>query len=81
MARLAQTPRNIHERDLPEKDKQRLALQFLRDHPDENPITPARIWNLKYPNTLQKTWKRERKRIEKLRQGKMSSRGGHNKIL
>jgi hypothetical protein len=64
MARLAKTPRNTHERDLLEKDKQQLALQWLRENPTENPITPACIWNLKKPNTLQKAWKRERRRME-----------------
>jgi hypothetical protein len=74
-------PRGTVESKLPEHDKLQLALQFLRDNPDEDPRTPARIWKLKKPGTLQKKWKRERKRMEQLKLGMVVQHSGHNKIL
>jgi len=81
MARLSSAPKNVLERNLPEKDKLRLALKFLIDHPDEDPATPIRIWKLQKPNTLQKAWRRERKKIELAKAGKTPQWGGQNKIL
>ena len=43
MARLVSPPKNIPQRDLSEKDKLQLALEFLRQNSDEKPITAARL--------------------------------------
>jgi hypothetical protein len=76
---------------MPEKDKQRDALQWLRCNPDEKPITAARACNVENYQTLKKAWQRERKKLEALRipkklwgqQGKQEKPrwGGQNKIL
>ena len=79
MARLVHSPRIFIESKLPEKQKRLRALQFLRKHPDEDPIIAARIWKLEKPNTLQRAWKRERQRIELGKE--LKHRGGHNRIL
>ncbi|KAE8441627.1 hypothetical protein EG329_004636, partial [Mollisiaceae sp. DMI_Dod_QoI] len=52
MARLSRPPKQVLESELPEADKQRLALQFLRDNPTLLPQTAIRIWKLQKPNTL-----------------------------
>jgi hypothetical protein len=75
MARLSSLPKNTLQRDLPEKDKLQLALQFLRQNPNEKPITAARLYNIKNEGTVQRTWLRERKGLGK------KKRGGQNKIL
>jgi len=64
MARLRNAPKNVLLRDLPEKDKLREAIQFLKDNPDESPATTARACGVKNKDTVRKTWQRERKRIE-----------------
>jgi hypothetical protein len=79
MARLQNIPKNTLIRDLPEKDKLILALQWLHENPTESPTIAARCYNIQKEGTLQKAWRRERKRMEK---GKGKEiRGGHNKIL
>ena len=55
MARLSSLPKNTLQRDLPEKDKLQLALQFLRQNPNEKPITAARLYNIKNEGTVQRT--------------------------
>jgi hypothetical protein len=79
MARLVHSPRVFIESKLPEKQKRLRALQFLQKHPDEDPITAARIWKLDKPNTLQRAWKRERQRIE--RGDELKHCGRHNRML
>lgn len=91
MARLSGLPKERLLRDMPEKDKQRDALQWLRCNPDEKPITAARACNVENHQTLKKAWQRERKKLEALRilkklwgqQGKQEKPrwGGQNKIL
>jgi hypothetical protein len=54
MARLVSLPKNTLQRDLPEKDKLRLALDFLREHPDEKPSTVARLYKIRKEGTVQK---------------------------
>ena len=54
MARLANCPTNTLESTLPEADKFKLALKWLRDNPTEQSITAARIWKLQKPKSLQK---------------------------
>ena len=39
---------------MPEKDKQREALQWLRENPDETAITATRAYNVKNYQTLKK---------------------------
>jgi hypothetical protein len=75
MARLASLPKNTLQRDLPEKDKLRQALEFMRKHPKEEATPTARLFNLKKPGTLQKAWNREKKGLRKKKVG------GQNKIL
>jgi hypothetical protein len=77
-ARLVSAPRPSTESKLPELEKRAKALQFLQENPDENPITAARIWKIKKPNTLQRAWKREKERTARAKQLQY---GGHNKIL
>jgi hypothetical protein len=62
MARLSNIPTNTLHRDLPEKDKTRLALEWLRENPSETPTTAARIYHLEKPNSLFRAWKRENTR-------------------
>jgi hypothetical protein len=65
IARLALFPKGIFQRNLPEKNKLRQALEFLRENPIEEPIPTTRLFNLKKPGTLQKAWKHERQRVRK----------------
>jgi hypothetical protein len=74
MARLASLPNRTLRRDLPEKEKLKLALEFLRQNPSEKPSTAARLYHIKKENLVQKAWVRERKRVGK-------KRGGQNRIL
>jgi hypothetical protein len=77
MARLVSLPKNTHQRDLPEKDKLRQALEFLRKHPKEEPTPTARLFNVKNAGSLQKAWNREKRR----KGLKKKAKGGQNKIL
>jgi hypothetical protein len=52
MARLLNAPTNTLHRDLPEKDKTRLALEWLRDNPSETAYTAARIYHIKNEKSL-----------------------------
>ena len=75
MARLASLPKSTLQRDLPEKEKLKLALEFLRQNPNEKPSTAARLYDIKKENSVQKAWVRERKGMGK------KARGGQNRIL
>jgi hypothetical protein len=71
MARLRNAPKNTLLQDLPNKDKIKLAIQWLRDNLDELPSTAARIYKIQKEDLVQKAWKQERKRMEmgKLKHG------------
>jgi hypothetical protein len=73
MAKLAHPPKSTLLRDLPFKDKMKLALDFLHENPHEKPSTAARLYDIKQEDSVRKAWLRERK-------GK-KARGGQNKIL
>jgi hypothetical protein len=62
---------------MPEKDKLRKAIQFLKENPEESPTTATRACSVQSEDAVRKAWRRERKRIEK---GK-AQWGGQNKIL
>jgi hypothetical protein len=78
MTRLRALPRDTLQRDLPQKDKLQLALQFLRDHPNEKPSAAARIYHIEKEGSVQKAWVREKKRMQ---DPKKRLSGGTNKIL
>jgi hypothetical protein len=77
MARLQHAPRNRLLRDLPDKDKIKLALDWLRERPDESPTAAARCFHIKQEKTVQRAWARLRR---KEKEGK-PQHGGQNKIL
>jgi hypothetical protein len=77
MARLSNLPKNTLLRDMPERDKLREAIQFLKANPEETPATAARACCVRNEDTVRKAWQRERKKM-----GTAGSQwGGHNKIL
>jgi hypothetical protein len=59
--------------DLPDQDKMKLALDFLRENPDEKPSTAARLYHIKKGDSVRKAWLRSRNQKKPW--------GGHNKIL
>src|SRR2546421_332473 len=63
MARLRNAPRNTLLGDLPEKEKMKQAIQWLRENPEEAPTTAARTYNIK-KKALIKAWQRRRKRMK-----------------
>ena len=77
VARLRNAPKTTLLRDLPNKDKIKLAIQWLYENPDESPTTAARCHNIKKEKTLVKAWQREKKRVKNGR----PQWGGQNKIL
>jgi hypothetical protein len=52
MARLSNTPKNTLYRDLPEKDKTRLALEWLQENLSKTALTAARIYHIKNKKSL-----------------------------
>jgi hypothetical protein len=62
---------------MPEKDKLRKAIQFLKANPEETPATIARMYYIRNEDIVRKAWQRERKKIGIVRVQK----GGQNKIL
>jgi hypothetical protein len=58
MARLAHPPKSTLLRDLPDQDKMKLALDFLRENPHEKPSTTARLYHIKKEDTVWKAWLR-----------------------
>jgi hypothetical protein len=54
MARLHALPQNTLQRDLPLKDRMKLALQWLCENPTENPTTAARLYHIEKENSVQK---------------------------
>jgi hypothetical protein len=77
MARLSNLPKNTLLRDMPERDKLREAIQFLKANPEETPATAARACCVRNEDTVRKAWQRERKKMGTVRVQK----GGQNKIL
>ena len=77
MARLSSLPNNTLLRDMPEKDKLREAIQFLKENPGEPPTTAARACGVKSADAIRKAWRREKKKMER---GRIQW-GGQNKIL
>ena len=77
MARLRNAPKNTLLRDLPDKDKIKLAIQWLYENPDESPTAAACCYNITKEKTLIKAWQREKKRVKNGR----PQWGGQNKIL
>lgn len=61
MTRLVHSPKNACPRDLPLEESMKLALQYLREHPDERPCTAAQIYRLK-DDSVCTAWNREKKR-------------------
>ena len=74
MARLCAPPQKTLQRDLPLKDRIKLALDFLRENPYEKPSTVARLYYIKKEDIVRKAWLREKNRKETVN-------GGQNKIL
>ena len=54
MACLRNAPRNTLLQDLPEKEKMKQALQWLRENPEETPTTAARAYNIKKEDSVKK---------------------------
>jgi hypothetical protein len=49
-------------RDLLEKDKIRLVLEWFQENPSKTTTIAARIYYITKPNSLSRAWKRERTR-------------------
>lgn len=77
MACLSNALTNTLHHDLLEKDKTRLALEWLRDNPSKTAYTVARIYHIKNEKSSRRTWHREKKRKQ---EGLVQHRGP-NKIL
>ena len=54
MARLRNAPRNTLLRDLPEKEKMKQAIQWLRENLEETPTAAARACNIKKEDLVKK---------------------------
>jgi hypothetical protein len=65
MARLSNLPNNTLLRDMPEKDKLRKAIQFLKENPGEPPTTAVRACGVKSEDAVRKAWRREKKKMER----------------
>ena len=74
MARLAHPPKSTLLHDLPDQDKMKLALEFLRENPHEKPSTAARLYHIVKEDSVRKAWLREKTK-------KPTIKGGQNKIL
>jgi hypothetical protein len=65
MARLAHPPQNNNPQKLPDHEKIKLAIQWLREHPDEKSTTAARLWHITNEDSVRKAWLRDKKRGNK----------------
>jgi hypothetical protein len=63
MAHLSNLPNYALLRDMPERDKLREAIRFLKANPEETPATAARACYIRNKDIVKKTWQRERKKI------------------
>jgi hypothetical protein len=48
---------------MPERDKLRKAIQFLKANPEETPATAVYAYCIRNEDTVKKTWQRERKKM------------------
>ena len=62
MARINTLPKTVLIRDLPLPDRVDLALQWLRDTPNETPSTAARVHSIQNTRLIQQALRREKKR-------------------
>jgi hypothetical protein len=76
MARLRVLSREALQRDLPNKDKIKLALEFLHENPNETPTVAARLFHLKKEDSVRKAWLRAKRKGPEAKK-----KGGQNKIL
>jgi DDE superfamily endonuclease len=79
MARLNSLPKNTLIRDIPNKDKMQLALQWLRENPTETPTTAARCHGITRERSVRQAWRREKERDKRTK--KLVGGSGQNKIL
>jgi hypothetical protein len=63
MARLSNLPNYALLCDIPERDKLRKAIQFLKANPEETPATAVCAYCIRNEDTVKKTWQRERKKM------------------
>jgi hypothetical protein len=63
MARLSNLPNYALLRNMPERDKLRKAIQFLKANPEETPATAVYAYCIRNEDIVKKTWQRERKKI------------------
>jgi hypothetical protein len=63
MARLSNLPNYILLCNIPERDKLRKAIQFLKANPEETPATAVYIYYIRNKDIVKKIWQRERKKI------------------
>ena len=75
MARLRHPAKDTLLRDLPTKDKIKLALNFLYKNPTEKLSTTVCLYYIKEEDLVQKTWLQERNKKKDI------VKGGQNKIL
>ena len=54
MARLSNLPKNTLLRNMPEKDKLRKAIQFLKANPEETPATAVYMYYIRNEDTVKK---------------------------
>jgi RNA polymerase-interacting CarD/CdnL/TRCF family regulator len=54
MARLSNLPKNTLLRNMPERDKLREAIQFLKANPEETPTTTARAYCVRNEDIVRK---------------------------
>ena len=56
MARLSNLPKNTLLRNMPEKDKLRKAIQFLKANPEETPATAVYACYVRNKDIIRKAW-------------------------
>ena len=62
MARLVQSLKSACPQTLPDTDKMKLALYWLRENPIEKPTTTARLFKIEKADLVRKAWLREKNR-------------------
>jgi hypothetical protein len=66
MARLRNPPKDILRHNVPDKEKRRLALQWLQEHPNEHTTTAARIYHVENEDSLRKARGRLREKERRI---------------
>jgi hypothetical protein len=61
MARLSSASKSTHIWDQPDDIEMAQALEWLRENPDEKPITAARLQYIESKQSVQQAWRREKK--------------------